>query len=120
MLVYLCEVGMAVTFQLLSFRVISGHFALNVEAGDRFVTLTLTSGTTRYNTDKMHIISIICSFACSNITGRYESVVAATYLSCLRENALRSLLSTCVTTYHVATWAVLPRCEVLKNNGTKS
>ena len=34
----------------------------------------------------------------------------------LHENALRSLLSTCVTTYHVATWAVLPLCEGLKNN----
>ena len=66
----------------------------------------------------MRIISIICSFAGSNITSCFESAVAVTYLRCLRENALRSLLSTCVTTCRVATWAVLPRCEVLKNNST--
>jgi len=56
MLVYLCEFGMAVTFQLLGFRVISGHFALKVEAADLFEKLTRISETTRYNTDKMRII----------------------------------------------------------------
>ena len=120
MFVYLCEFGRAVAFQLLGFRVISGHCALNVEAADPFETLIRTSETARYNLDKIRYttIQITCIFAGSNITDCCESAVAAIYLMCLHVNALRALLSTCVTTYHVATRAVLPRCECLKNNST--
>jgi hypothetical protein len=58
MSVYLCEAGRAVTFQLLGFRVISGHCSLDVEAADSFETLTKTSDTTRYNTDKIRHTTI--------------------------------------------------------------
>jgi hypothetical protein len=68
-----------VTFQLLGFRVISGNFALNVEAADPFETLTRTSETTRYNMDKIRYsaISNTCSFEGGNITDCYENAVAA-------------------------------------------